>query len=175
MTMMPHSQTTSTIVYRRGTLADLEAFLPLRMAMLREVGMLPDEPHYSELLLSNRRYFQEKIPCEAYLLWVAEVESQIVATSGLLLFERPPTGENPTGLDGYVMNMYTLPQWRGQGIATRLLAMIIEYMRSRRAGRLWLHATPAGKRIYEGFGFSLVNANLQPGAYPEMELMLRQH
>ena len=165
----------ATVTYRRGTLDDLEAFLPLRMAMLREVGMCPAEPLYTELLNANRRYFQAKIPSGAYLLWLAEADAEIIATSGVLLFERPPTGENPTGLDGYVMNMYTLPQWRGRGIATRLMAIMLEEMRARGAGRLWLHATPAGKAIYERFGFTLVNANLRPGAYPEMELPLRSH
>jgi GNAT superfamily N-acetyltransferase len=159
-------------VFRRATLADLEAYLPLRMAMLAEVGMLPDEPQRTQLLIANRCYFQESLPKETYLAWLAESQGEIVAIGGVLLFIRPPTGENMLGLDGYVMNMYTLPEWRGMGIATRLMQLIIEEMRLRHAGRLWLHATPIGRPIYESFGFAPVNQDRLPTATIEMEMRL---
>jgi len=159
--------------FRRAAVQDLEAYLPLRMAMLAEVGMLPPEPQRTKLYQANLRYFQESLPKETYLAWLAENQTEIVAIGGVLLFTRPPTGENMTGLDGYVMNMYTLPGWRGRGVATRLMQLIIEEMRSRQAGRLWLHATPIGRLIYEGHGFKRVNQNLSPESTIEMELRLK--
>lgn len=160
------------LTFRRANLPDIEAYLPLRMAMLEEVGMLPAEPQRTQLLIANRRYFQESLPKEAYLAWLVENQGEFVAIGGVLLFNRPPTGENMTGLDGYVMNMYTLPGWRGQGIATHLMQIIIADMRSRHAGRLWLHATPIGRPIYQGYGFTSVNQGLSPDATIEMELRL---
>ncbi len=162
----------NNLIFRRAGVQDLEAYLPLRMAMLAEVGMLPSEPQRSKLYQANRRYFQESLPKETYLAWLAENHSEIVAIGGVLLFTRPPTGENMTGLDGYVMNMYTLPGWRGRGVATRLMQLIIEEMRSRQAGRLWLHATPIGRPIYESYGFTPVNRNLSPESTVEMEMRL---
>jgi GNAT superfamily N-acetyltransferase len=161
------------LTFRRAAVQDLEAYLPLRMAMLAEVGMLPSEPQRTKLIQANRRYFEESLPKETYLAWLATNQAEIVAIGGVLVFTRPPTGENMTGLDGYVMNMYTLPGWRGRGIATRLMQLIIEEMRSRQAGRLWLHATPIGRPIYEGFGFKRVNQNLSTESTVEMEMRLQ--
>ena len=101
------------------------------MAMLAEVGMLPPEPGLTLLWNANRRYFQESLMMESYLAWLAESQAETVAIGGVLLFYRPPTGDNLSGLDGYVMNMYTLPAWRGRGIASRLMEMIVEEMRRR--------------------------------------------
>lgn len=81
------------------------------------------------------------------------MNNQIVATSGLVFFQRPPYNGNFSGLEAYVMNVYTIPMWRGQGIGTALLKEIINFVRATEAKRLWLHATEDGKRIYEKLGF----------------------
>ncbi|WP_442949966.1 GNAT family N-acetyltransferase [Nostoc sp.] len=51
------------------------------------------------------------------------------------------------------MNVYTIPMWRGQGIATALLKEMISFVRATEAKRLWLHTTEDGKRIYEKLDF----------------------
>ncbi|WP_335182369.1 hypothetical protein [Nostoc sp.] len=44
------------------------------------------------------------MPSGEFLAWVAEVDSQIVATSGLVFFQRPPYNGNLSGLEAYIMN-----------------------------------------------------------------------
>jgi GNAT superfamily N-acetyltransferase len=161
------------LAFRRAGIQDLEVYLSLRMAMLAELGMLPPESQRTQLLQANRSYFQENLSKETYLAWLAESRGETVAIGGLLLFYRPPNGENMTGLEGYVMNMYTLPGWRGRGIATRLMQIIIEEMRIRQAGRLWLHATPMGRPVYQSNGFTPVNQNLSAESTVEMEIRLQ--
>jgi GNAT superfamily N-acetyltransferase len=142
------------------------------MAMLAEVGMLPSEPQLTLLMDANRHNFEESLSRETFLAWLAEGQGKTLAIGGVLLFRRPPTGENMTGLDGYVMNMYTLSEWRGRGIASRLLQIITAEMCLCHVGRLWLHATPIGRPIYETCGFTLVNPGLAPEATIEMKMRL---
>ncbi|MCC5660699.1 GNAT family N-acetyltransferase [Nostoc sp. XA010] len=68
-------------------------------------------------------------------------------------FNDPPYNGNFSGLEAYIMNVYTIPMWREEGIATALLKKIISFVRETEAKRLWLHATEDGKRIYEKLGF----------------------
>ncbi|WP_334852677.1 GNAT family N-acetyltransferase [Nostoc sp.] len=63
------------------------------------------------------------------------------------------TNGNLSGLEAYILNVYTIPMWRGQGIVTALLKQIISFVRATEAKRLWLHTTEDGKRIYEKLGF----------------------
>ncbi|OYE00485.1 hypothetical protein CDG79_34875 [Nostoc sp. 'Peltigera membranacea cyanobiont' 232] len=101
------------------------------------------------------------MPSGEFLAWVAEVDSQIVATSGLVFFQRPPYNGNLSGLEAYIMNVYTIPMWRGLGIATALLKEIISFVRATEAKRLWLHATEDGKPMYEKFGFVLTSKEME--------------
>ncbi|MDM9582432.1 MULTISPECIES: GNAT family N-acetyltransferase [unclassified Nostoc] len=138
---------------RQANLQDLEALIQLRLELLREVGEIKGDFDITNLAEATRRYLGEKMPSGEFLAWVAEVDSQIVATSGLVFFQRPPYNGNLSGLEAYIMNVYTIPMWRGQGIATALLKEIISFMRATEAKRLWLHATEDGKRVYEKLSF----------------------
>ena len=144
-------QTVPTI--RRATLADVEPLARLRLALLREMGNVRDEGQEAPLLDAIRGYLQRTMSTDEFLAWVAEVDGQVVAISGLVFFERPPDAGNPAGVDAHLMNMYTLPAWRGQGLARALLDEIIGFVRSTPARRIWLHATEAGRPIYARAGF----------------------
>jgi GNAT superfamily N-acetyltransferase len=136
---------------RRAVEGDIEALVRLRLAMLAELNELVDHHAAAE---ANRRYFYEKLPIGEFIAFLAEAAGQVVATSGLVLWERPPTSRS-RGLDGYIMNMYTTPQWRGRGIATALIRRLIHCAQEAGAGRVFLRAVgPRGKRIYERLGFS---------------------
>ena len=138
---------------RRATVADVEALAQLRLALLREMGSIRDESQEGPLLDALRVYLHRKMATNEFLAWVAEAEEQVVAISGLVFFERPPDTSNLAGLDAYLMNMYTLPAWRGRGLASALLDEIIGFVRTTPARRIWLHATAAGRPLYENAGF----------------------
>ncbi|MBH8564394.1 GNAT family N-acetyltransferase [Nostoc sp. CENA67] len=146
---------------RRANLADLEALVNLRLALLREVGDIQNDTDTAAIAEAIRKYLLDKMPQGEFLAWVVEVENQIVATSGLVLFTRPPYNGNFLGLEAYVMNVYTVPVWRGQGIATALLREIISFVKQTKAKRIWLHASKDGKPLYEKLGFVLTTKEME--------------
>ena len=162
------------ILIRRAELGDLEAVLDLRIRMLCELNNVTNESQLPGLVEANRRYLAEKLPGGQFLSWVAEAEGHVVAAGGLVPFERPPLIGNLAGLEGYVMNMYTLPAWRGRGLATRLLDEIIGYVKEQGGRRLWLRATDAGRGIYEKAGFVADGSHPHGSPTVEMELALGQ-
>lgn len=87
------------------------------------------------------------------MAWLAECDGEIIGTSGLVFFQRPPSFNNITGCDAYIMNMYTLPAWRGRGVASTLLARVLEYVKTTGSRHVFLHATPQGRPIYLRAGF----------------------
>ena len=143
----------ATITIRRATITDLDGFVSLRLKLFCESGYLLSEDPPPELIEATRTYLSENIPTERFLAWVALAETHLVGMSGLIFFQKPPTEENLTGLEAYVMNMYTLPEWRGQGIATALMQEIITYVQNTPARRIWLHTTKDGQSVYERSGF----------------------
>ena len=93
--------------------------------------------------------------------YVAVANGQIVATSGLVIHRHPPSPSNLSGLTAYVMNMYTLPAWRGRGIATTLVDKLIELAKGKNCRRISLHATPMGRPVYARAGFVPAEAEMQ--------------
>lgn len=63
-----------------------------------------------------------------------------------------------------VVNVYTDPSHRRQGIARKLMEVIIDWCRSEGFGSVLLHASDEGRPLYESLGFTPTN---------EMRLMLR--
>jgi len=138
---------------RRATLDDLETLVTLRLMLEYEDHPANEQPP-AEVKRALHTYLAEALPSEQILIWVAETEGKIIATSGLIFFQKPPTEYNLSGREAYILNMYTLSEWRGQGIATALVQTILAYVRQTQTRRIWMYATPAGKPLYEKMGFT---------------------
>jgi GNAT superfamily N-acetyltransferase len=57
------------------------------------------------------------------------------------------------GRHAIIINVFTEPEWRHQGVAMLLLERIIQWARAERLDRLVLHASEAGRPLYERLGF----------------------
>jgi GNAT superfamily N-acetyltransferase len=149
----PGTDGEASISIRRAALDDLDVLVQLRLAMLDELNPPDPKTSVQKLAAANRRYFAQKLPDGEYVGWIAEADGQIAGAAGLILFERPPMAWNLSGVEAYVLNVYTVPAWRGHGIASQLIEAIIAYARTTPIRRLWLHASPDGARIYQRAGF----------------------
>jgi GNAT superfamily N-acetyltransferase len=77
-----------------------------------------------------------------------------LAASGFVeRFGRLPGPKNPSGTWAYISSMSTDPAYQGQGMATAILAALLADDLCATAGRVELHATDAGRPIYERAGF----------------------
>ncbi len=143
-----------SITIRRAISNDVEALAALRTDFLAEEDSIHDEAERTTFLQLTRQYFAQAIPSGEFISWVAQVEGKIVATSGLIFFQRPPSLRNPSGKEAFILNMNTVPQWRSRGLATQLLQALLRYVQTQTdARRIWLYATPPGRSIYEKAGF----------------------
>lgn len=154
---------------RQACLDDLDLLVQLRVALLEEIGDFTGVTAKEAVTEANRNYLADNMQTGDFLSWVAEIDGNIVGTSGLTFWKKPPTYKSLTGLEAYIMNMYTLPEWRGKGIAIALLQEIIRFVRTTDVKRIWLHATNAGKPIYEKERFVVPPNELE---LTEMELIL---
>jgi GNAT superfamily N-acetyltransferase len=136
---------------REATLADIPELVRLRLALMRSFLTVERPDEFCE---STVRYLRRALADGTFVAAVAESEGRLVASSGMCLFHRLPLPESPAGLEGYVLNMYTEPEWRRRGLARALLNRLVELARARGVHRLWLHATEEGRPLYEDEGFA---------------------
>lgn len=137
---------------RAGSMDDLNILTSLRMEFLREAGNITGEVDVAAIELANIEYSKRKIN-NGFMFWLAIEDEKVIGTSGLVFLERPPLGGNLSGIEGYIMNMYTLPGHRRKGVATALINSMVKNLKDRDIKSVHLHATDNGRPVYEKLGF----------------------
>ena len=149
------------MIIRVATLSDLSQVVRLRMCLFSESsnGMSPSENEATEQ--ANRMFFQQNLDSPLSRTWVAEIERNIVAIGTLAYFVRPPHPRNLSGKEAYLLNMYTLPEYRKRGLASEIVSEAMSYAQREGLKRIWLHASDAGRPVYEAAGFRTSTAYME--------------
>jgi GNAT superfamily N-acetyltransferase len=145
--------------YRRATGEDVETLITLRLAFLAELSGA--KPADLDLRSAISQYFSRSLAGGNFTAFLAQADSRIVSVGGLIYDQHAPSNRNPTGREGYIMNMYTLPEFRRRGIGSRILEMLVDEARQNQCGKIALHAVPGAKAIYEKFGFKSVETEMR--------------
>jgi GNAT superfamily N-acetyltransferase len=126
----------------------------IEFVFLNELLDHPEDGATEILRKSLVEYFTRTIPSKDFIAWVAEYDGKIIATSGMVVWQKPAIyGGVESNKLGYLLNFYTVPEARGQGIATRLLNEILRDAKSSGLKYLHLHASKDGISIYRKAGF----------------------
>ena len=141
------------LTFRKATLTDVENLTKLRTDFLQEVNSFTSQDTILAMQNANRDYFKAALPHKDFIAWLALNGNTIVATSGITFATVPPTPRWPNGKTAHIMNIYTLPAYRKQGIAMQLLARVIQEAKDRHCTKITLNATQAGRPLYLKCGF----------------------
>jgi GNAT superfamily N-acetyltransferase len=146
---------------RLGTAADAEAIAWQRRQMFADAGLAEIEA-MSAMTANFAAWVRPKLEDGSYRAWLAEDAGAVVAGAGIWVMEFPPHWMDAEPARAYLLNFYTAPTHRGQGLAPRMLSLAIEEARRRGIKVVTLHASKFGRPIYERHGFK-----------PTTEMMLR--
>lgn len=137
------------ITYRRITKADLDRFIDIRIGQLREEGAT-EEIDLKPYLLD---YYDRHMKDGTFVSWLAMDGDNIVGTSGMSFVEKPPYFSCPTGKIGLLSSMFTDKAYRRQGIAKKLLGLVVNDAREYDCGCVQITASDMGVLLYTDFGF----------------------
>ena len=129
---------------------DMTELMRIRLEMLREVNSLPEDHVFSDVLVdSSQKYFESGNDATV----LAIEDGRAVACASMSFFEIMPTYDHPTGKRAHLMNVYTAPSHRRQGIARKMVEMLIALAENRGITEISLDATESGRPLYENLGF----------------------
>ncbi len=139
--------------FRFANNTDIDQLIKLRFQMQKEV-------HKANEIVLNQNYrnklihfFNKNITSKSYVSAVAEIDNKIISAIGLSTYEKPPSITGASGIVGYITNVYTLPDYRGNGIASELMRMIIQYAKENQFDKLHLTSIDSAKKVYDNAGF----------------------
>jgi GNAT superfamily N-acetyltransferase len=149
---------------RTASVEDVEHILHHRRAMFEEIGYA-DHAVLEDVEDLSRAYFEKALRLGRYKAWLAEdLNGQVVGGGGIVVADWPGYPGEHRAERAWILNMYTEPGARRCGVAKRLVEAMIEWCRTSGFGIVSLHASPAGRPLYEAIGFQPTN---------EMTLKLR--
>ena len=137
------------ITYRKLTEKDLDVFIRMRIAQLREEGATEDV----DLVQPLKDYYLRHLADGTFVSWLALDGEKIIGTSGMSFVEKPPYFSCPSGRIGLLSSMYTDPAYRRKGIAKELLRRVTEEARAYGCGIVQITASDMGVLLYTDFGF----------------------
>lgn len=141
------------IVYGQATKQDIDELIRLRLAFIED-DHGPVSPHDKVCIEQQLLSFLNRKLGTELIVFVARDAGIIVSVAYLNLFEMPANCRLLNGLFGEVFSVYTLPQYRGQGLCTALMQQLVEDAKSRGLSCIDLRATKDGYPIYKKLGFA---------------------
>jgi GNAT superfamily N-acetyltransferase len=148
---------------RQATVSDAAVIAGHRVAMFHDMGQVPTDALATELLSTSTTALAALLRDGSYIGWLAiDGSNRVLAGAGAHVKPQLPRISHDgvrvvTASVPLVVNVYTEPARRGKGIARALMKTLIEWATAQRFDRVLLHASDAGRPLYQSLGFVPTN------------------
>jgi ribosomal protein S18 acetylase RimI-like enzyme len=141
---------------RPGTTAELQTFAEFWLAMFEETEILRESAMAPDWRARFCRYLAEGMHDGHAAFFVAIANDTIVGTSGAIVNEGYPYFIH--GIKrGYIFGVRVEPAHRRRGLARCLTEAAVAFLQESGCHKIRLHASPAGRPLYEQLGFRPTN------------------
>lgn len=155
----------SNIIVRKMERHEIPILVEHRLFYLAELQGEHPESGKNQLKKDLESYFEQAFNSNRFFAFLAESEGKTVSFGGMVVKEIPGDFSKPVYLEGDILNMYTVPEFRKKGISTLILENLLNEAKLRGISKVALHTTKDGEKLYRNFGFS------EP-VYPYLERIL---
>ena len=124
-----------------------------RIIVLRAANKLSDDVDMSVAEKESYAYYKRSLVTGEHIAYLVYDNGTFIGAGGVSFYQVMPTYHNPTGKKAYIMNMYTAPEYRRQGIAIHTLDLLVNDARELGVSQITLEATDMGRPLYENYGF----------------------
>ncbi len=148
------------LYYKRASLADIDILTKTRVMVLRAANKLDDSVDMHEVEQESTAYYANALKDGSHVAYLVYDDTQIVGAGGVSYYQVMPTCSNPSGKKAYIMNMYTHPDYRRQGIAWYTLDLLVKEAKDQGINAISLEATDMGRPLYEKYGFVTLHGEM---------------
>ena len=142
------------LAYRKLCNNDADLFIKLRLDFINEFHKDIDEIEKDKLKNSLKSYFERHIGNNDFIGIVCEYNKKVISAAYLIIGEWPANRNFINGKIATLLNVYTYPEYRKNGIGTNVIKKIIEAAKEQNVSIINLLATEDGESVYRKAGFT---------------------
>ena len=142
------------IKIQKAELTDMELLIKWRMTVLQEVFAIPMDKSMEILEQENRLYYQSALPSGEHIACFCYDDDTIIGCGGICFYREIPSPDNPNGSCAYLMNIYTAPEFRGQGAGKKVVKWLIQQAQQKGITKIYLETSECGRSLYQKLGFT---------------------
>lgn len=106
---------------------DIDTLIKMRWDFTLEYHENINKSEYKSFHEDFYQFLHKAIKSDVWYIWVIEIDNQVVSTIFIELVQKVPRPGRATYPFVYMTNVYTLPEYRGQGIGSKLISTIINW------------------------------------------------
>ncbi len=141
------------VTYRKAVLDDVETLVQFREAFLTETFPESLDQDREVFRRSAAAYFTNAISSGGFVSYFAMYDGRVLSVGGMSTYNLPPI-DSPRGRKiGYILNMYTVPEARRNGLGAHIFDLLISEGKKQGLSNIHLRATKDGEPLYRKAGF----------------------
>lgn len=141
-----------SVTIRTASKGDIETLINFRFMYMTDVEGELSEKQSTALKSQLPEYF-EKHMGQDFTAYIAEDNGKAVSVIFMVRLEKPASVHFLSGSTCYLMNVYTISEYRRLGIASQILDRLISDAKAEGITCIDLSATEMGKHVYLKKGF----------------------
>ena len=136
------------ITYHKATVNDTSTLVENRILFALELSGEQDGKVIQALREQMTTYLLKATADNTFISFMAKCDGVVAGIGSMHVREIPGNFINPSGKWGYIMNMYTIPAYRRNGICKNILNLLVEEGKKNGITAFELHATKEGEMVY---------------------------
>ncbi|WP_044101887.1 GNAT family N-acetyltransferase [Neolewinella persica] len=146
-----------------ATKLDAPILASLRWDFQREEENSPPIVTKVEFLKNCTLFFESSLASGSWQHWLMEESGKPVANASLKLVSMIPRPNRPEDTFGYLTNVYTIPEYRNQGIGSQLLQGIKDWSASEDLEVVIVWPSEKSRTFYQRLGFQASDEIMELG------------
>jgi ribosomal protein S18 acetylase RimI-like enzyme len=147
--------------YKKASIEDIDKLVRTRIIVLHAANKLSDDEDMSVVEKESYAYYRRALETGEHIAYLVYDNGAFVGAGGVSFYQVMPTYHNPTGKKSYIMNMYTAPEYRRQGIAIHTLDLLVKDAKEQGVLQISLEAMYMGRPLYERYGFAKMEDEME--------------
>jgi len=143
---------------RKAEILDIDIVTNNRIEFVTSISNIQN---INEFRVETKKYLEDHLNDGSLLYYMAVEGEQIIASCMLCIYMTIPIPSCLNGKSGILLNVYTLKEYRRQGLASKLISKLIDDAKNLGVHTILLDYTDDGYPLYKSLGFKELNRQME--------------